>query len=657
MNPVRNYDIASSEKDISSGVNEKITMSVTKVVKGGELKEIKKITVNELFWNTVRKYPEIIAVRYRDRDNFAKITYRESGEQAKTLSQGLLSLGLTKGDKVSLLSETRREWGQADIAILTAAGVTVTIFPTLSPKTVKYIIGHSDSKMIFVENHEQLEKVLSVWKELPQLKHVIVIESLTTKPRANIYALSEVMEMGRQFEKSNPNRYEEIWRSVKPTDLSSLVYTSGTTGPPKGVMLSHWNWCFCANSTAQLIDLMPGEPALGFLPLAHVYARVSCFGALKSAATVYLSSPKNLAEDLPRVRPVTFISVPRFYERFYDRIIERLESTTPPLRRKIRKKIFFWAAAVAREMGEVRSRWQKPSLKLRLRHRLASPVYYMIRKTSGMDRLRWTVSGGAALRKELAYFFNGIGLTILEGYGMSENTGPATINPLGRYKPGTVGPPVPGVTIKIAEDGEILIKGDNLMQGYYKNPEATRDTFTEDGWLKTGDIGFFDKDDYLVFKERKKHLLVLSTGKNVAPLPIEEELKKSRWIEEAVAIGDDKKFVAALLQPSYQALLKFAVEKNLNFDEKLTKFGLNPAGEKVPIQVDEALIRNNLVIEIFQKIIDQANLTFENYEQVKKFRLLKNAVSIETGELTPTLKIKRSAIREKYKDLISEIYA
>ena len=632
-------------------------MNIVKVVKRKELGDLKKITVNELFWNAVEQYPEIAVVRYRDGNNFAEITYREAGERAKTLSQGLLSLGLAKGDKVSLLSETRHEWSQADIAILTAGGVTVTIFPTLSPKTVQYIINHSDSKMIFVENQKQLEKVLSVWGELPQLEYVIVIESLTTRPRANIYTLSEVMEMGAQFERSNPNRYEEVWRSVKPEDLSSLVYTSGTTGPPKGVMLSHWNWVFCAISSAQLIDLAPGEPALGFLPLAHVYGRIASFGALKSAATAYISSPKDLREDLPRVRPVTFISVPRLYERFYDRIIERLEETTPPLRRKIRKKIFFWAAQIAREMGEVRSRWQKPSLKLKLKHRLASPVYYKIRRTAGMDRLRWTVSAGAALRKELAYFFSGMGLTILEGYGMSENTGPATINPFGRSKPGTVGPPIPGVMVKIAEDGEILVKGDNLMQGYYKNPEETRDAFTEDGWLKTGDIGFFDKDNYLVFKERKKHLLVLSTGKNVAPLPIEEELKKSRWVEEAIVIGDDEKFVAVLIQPSYQALLEFARERNIEFDDKLTKFGLNPAGESVPIQVDEELLQNSLVIELFQKVIDEANLPFDDYEQVKKFRLLKNAVSIETGELTPTLKIKRSAVREKYKDLISEIYA
>ncbi|MCL0090357.1 long-chain fatty acid--CoA ligase [Dehalococcoidia bacterium] len=630
------------------------------IVKGKELGDIKKITINELFWDIVEKYPEIVAVYYRDEaGNFTKkITYREAGERAKALSQGLLSLGLNKGDKVSLLSETRYEWMQADIAILTAGGVTVTIFPTLSPTTVQYIANHSDSKMIFVENQEQLNKVLLVWEELPQLKEVIVFEPLITKPRANIYTLSEVMEMGRQFEASNPGRYEKIWRSVKPEDLSSFVYTSGTTGPPKGVMLSHWNWCCCAISLTQVISFTPREAALAFLPLAHVYARVAYFAMLKSAVTVYVSSPKDLAEDLPRVRPVTYCSVPRIYERFYDRIIEQIESTTPPFRRKIRKKIFFWAAGVARDMGEVRSRWKKPSLKLKLKHRLASPIYWAIRKKAGMDRLRGAISGGAALRKELAYFLNGMGITILEGYGMSENAGPATVNPIGRSKVGTVGIPLPGVvTIKIAEDGEILIKGDNVMQGYYKLPEETRQSFTKDGWLKTGDIGYFDEDNYLVFKERKKHLLVLSTGKNVAPLPIEEELKKSRWIEEAVVIGDNEKFVSALIQPAYQLLLEFARERNIEFSEELTKFGLNPAGEEVPIQVDEKLLRNGMVIEIFQRVIDEANLAFDDYEQVKKFRLLNNAVSVKTGELTPTLKVKRSAIGEKYKDLISEIYA
>ncbi len=623
------------------------------VVRGKELGEVKHESINDLFWATVERYPDIEAVRYRTGDDFTGLTYREFGEQVKGLAQGLMSLGLNSGDKVSLLAETRYEWALADLAILTAGGVTVTVYPTLSARTVQFIAGNSDSRMIIVENQEQLKKVLSVWEELPQLEQVIMIEGETEKPQENICTFSELMELGLQYSADHPTAYEERWRSVAPTDLSSIVYTSGTTGLQKGAMLSHWNWRFNVYAVVQLVDFNPGETMLAFLPLAHVYMRLVYFAAVSAAATIYFSRPESLAKDLPVIRPNSFVSVPRLFERVYNRITDQVKSG-PALRRTI----FYWAAGVAREMGRVHSLWAEPSLGLRLKHRLADRlVFSKIRSKMGVDRLKWTCSSGSALTKDLAFFFNGLGIIIIEGYGMTEVAAPSNLNPVGRFKPGSVGPPLPGVMQKIAEDGEILIKGDNVMVGYYKLPEETKEHFTEDGWLKTGDIGAFDSDGYLVFKERKKHILVLSTGRNIAPLPIEEELKKSSWVEEAVVIGDNERFIAALIQPAFQPLLDLARERGLVYDETLTEFVNMPTGERVPVKVDPKLLRDEAVLDFFLSVVDRVNKVFDSHEQVREFRLLCEALTTEKEELTPTFKVKKNVIRNKYAHLIREIYA
>lgn len=623
------------------------------VIQGRDLGEVKRETINELFWATVERYPEVLAAHFRSGDDFSELTYRELGQQVKDLGQGLLALGLKKGDKVSLLAETRYEWVVADFAILTAAGVTVTVYPTLSARTVQFIVDNSDSEIIIVENQAQLNKVISVWDQLPALKQIIVIEALESKPQDNILTLQEAMELGRRFEAEHPAVYETAWRSVEPAALSSIVYTSGTTGLPKGAMLSHWNWRFNVYAVVDLVDFQPGDTLLAFLPLAHVYMRLVYFAAVFAAATTHFSYPDTLAQDLPLVRPHCFVSVPRLFERVYNRLLEQMGSG--PV---LRKKIFFWAAAVAREMGETLSLWREPGPGLKMKRRIADKlVYSKIRDRMGVDRLKWTCSAGSSLRKDLAFFFNGMGITIIEGYGMTEVAAPSNLNPVGRFKPGTVGPPLAGVMQKIAEDGEILIKGDNVMMGYYKLPEETQEHFTEDGWLKTGDIGEFDQDGYLTFKERKKHILVLSTGKNVAPLPIEEALKRSRWVDEAVVIGDNEKFVSALIQPNYQSLLDLAQEQGLKYDQSKTEMLETATGEKIPVHVDQSLLQNEKVLELFRKVVERANRSFDSHEQVKKFQLLGEALTLEKDELTPTLKVKKDVIQKKYEKLIEEIYA
>jgi len=621
-------------------------------VKGAVLERSRKETLNKIFWDTVQQYPEIKAVSYMDQGRLRELKYQEYGEKVRFLSQGLTALGLAKGDKVSLLAATCFEWVWSDFAILTAGGATVTIYPTLTSRAVKYIVENSDSTMIFVEDKEQLEKVLEVWGDLPDLKHVIVMKPRGVGEKERIHSIDSVVEQGKKFAAQSPEHFETTWKSVDPGELSSIVYTSGTTGLPKGTMLSHWNWVFNVVSVTQVVSLQPGDAHLAFLPLAHVYMRLVYFAAVEAGASVCFGTPDTLAEDLPRVRPVSFVSVPRLFERVYSRMLDQMEAG-PPLRRRI----FFWASKAAREMGRAHSQWKTPSLGLKLRYRLANRlVFTKIRSKLGVDRLKWTCSSGSALSRDLAYFFNGMGVIIIEGYGMTEAAAPTNLNPVERRKPGTVGPPIPGIVQKIAEDGEILIKGDNIMMGYYKLPEETKESFTEDGWLKTGDIGEFDEDGYLIFKERKKNILVLSTGKNIAPLPLEEALKKSRWIDEAVVVGDNRRYISALIQPSYAALLEYADSQGIDHDKGKTEYQEMPTGESVPVRVDGALLSNPAILEVFQAEVNQVNAGFEHFEQVKKFKLLDRALSVEAEELTPTLKVKRKNIEQKNRELIEGLY-
>ncbi len=618
---------------------------------GEELKDITRESLNQMFWETVEKHGSITAVKYKSGDKFVGFDYRELGDKVRKLAQGLMSLGVQKEDKVSLLAQTRWEWVLSDFAILTAGGVTVTIYPTLPPNIIKHICSDSDSVAIIVENQEHLDNVMAVKDELPLLRHIISIEPVSST-EDNVLTVEEVIKKGEEFEKENPGAYKERWQSVQPDDLSSIVYTSGTTGLPKGTMLSHWNWRFNVYSAVQMTHFEEADELLCFLPLAHVYMRIVLFAGVWAGSVNYFSTTDRLAEDLPVVKPRAFVSVPRLFERVNIRLMEQINSGPA-----VRKSIFLWASDVARQVGQHQSRGLRLPSGLKFKHKLADRlVFSKIKERLGADRLRWTVSAGSALTRDLAFFFNGLGIKIMEGYGMTECAGPSNINPHDKIKPGTVGPPIPGVFEKIAEDGEILMKGDNLMQGYYKLPEETKISFTEDGWLKTGDIGEFDEDGYLVFKERKKHILVLSTGKNVAPLPIEESLKKSVWIDEAMVIGDDRKYVSTLLWPNYQMIIKYAEENTIPYDDSLIEYEEGPGGEQVPISIDPSLLKSEEIIKVIQKEVDEANKDFAVFEQTKKFAMAPRSLSVEKGEITPTLKLKRKEVQKIYQDLIEEMY-
>ncbi len=625
------------------------------IVKSEDLGDVKKETINDLVWNSIKVNPQITAFSYRNEGVLHEITYSQFGEKIQSFGLGLKYLGLQKGDRVSLLADTRYEWVLADYAIMGSGGVTVTIYPTLFTQSVQHIVEDSGSKIIILENQEQLEKVMHFWDSSSPLQYVIIMEPYSHMPQA-VHSLDEIMERGNEFGQKHPNLFKKSMEAVEPDDLCTLVYSSGTTGLPKGVMLSHWNWRFNIYSMftqSNMLQYKPGDALLAFLPLAHVYMRIVQFIGTHTGATTYFSTPAELSQNLPHIRPAGFGAVPRLWERIYERIHEEVKNS-----RVTRRIIFYWAADIAKEMGEARGNGKIPSQGLKLKHSLANRlVFSRIRKATGLDRVQLTVSAGSALSRELAHFFNGLEINIVEGYGLTETAGPSNVNYPHRPKPGTVGPPLPGTLQKIAEDGEVLIKGDNVMQGYFNLPAETKEAFTSDGWFKTGDTGFFDEDNFLVFKERKKHLLVLSTGKNVAPQPIEDKLQESEWIEEAVVIGNDKKFVSALIQPNYKELLEFARQNNIEFNQEVTVYGQDQAGEEVPIYVDPSLLKNDKIRQLIQEEVDKANGHFNDFEQVKKFYLIENAISQDRGELTPTLKVKRNIILQNYASGVEEMYS
>jgi len=601
---------------------------IRKIVKGKELNVERKETLNEMFWGVVAEHSDVPAIGYWSDGELKYISYREFGDRVRELAKFLISYGLRKGDRVAIYADIRHEWEIADLAILTAGGIVVTVHSVLNRQQVEYILRDSESKLVFTEKKYA--------DNLPE--------------DVEVFFLDEISELSG--EEVADEEYEERWRSVKPDDVASIVYTSGTTGEPKGAMLTHWNWRFNALSVMSITPFYPGEPHICYLPLSHVYQRLVFFAGISRAATAVFCTPQQFLETSRAVKPVGLVVVPRILERVNAGIIERVEKSS-----KLAKKLFYWSRNVAIECGRRMSRGEGYGLWLSFKRFLADKlVYSKIRENLGLQRVRFICSSAAELQKELAYMFNGMGIPVIEGYGMTETAAPSNLNPVGRFKPGTVGPPIPGVEEAIAEDGEILIKGDNVMKGYWKKDAETRKAFTEDGWLKTGDLGEFDEDRYLIFLGRKKHIIVLDTGKNVSPIPIEEELLKNPLISDAVIIGDGKPYITALIVPNFEMLINTAEESKIDYDRAKTKTSRGISGEEEVVAVDEKLVENPEILKIYGKIVEEVNSKLAAHERIKKFKLLPEAFTIEKGEVTPTMKKRRHVILKRYEKFIEEMY-
>jgi len=587
----------------------------------------------EMFIDVCQKYPDKTGMMYKDKGEYKSITFSEIRDTTFKLAAGLNSLGVKKGDRVLILSENRKEWAFSDYANQLLGAITVPIYATLLPRHIEFIINNCEGKVIVLSGTHQLEKIQEIRDKLPHLEHLILIDGEAPE---DVLGWDDVQKKGDEVLQQNPDLLKQTSAQVKRDDLASIIYTSGTTGVPKGVMLSHGNFLSNVEGAMEVIPVDHRDTFLSFLPLSHVFERMAGhFLAFHVGATIaYAESIETVAENLQEVHPTIMTSVPRFFEKVYARVMESLEEGSA-----LKKKIFLWAIEVGRQALVYKQKGLPLKGMLKRKHNIANKlVYSKLRERVG-GNIRMFISGGAPLSREINEFFNAAGLTLLEGYGLTETSPVISVNRLNNFKIGSVGLPLPNVEVKIADDGEILTKGPHVMKGYYKNEEETRETIDPDGWLHTGDIGYLDKDGFLYITDRKKNIIVTSGGKNVAPQAIENLLITSRYIEQSVVIGDKRKYCSALIVPNMENLKAFASEKGITYTD------------------EDDLLQHSEIIALIRQEIDAVSTDLASYETIKKFRLIKTPFSIEAGDLTPTLKVKRNVVEQKYKELIDEMYA
>ncbi len=592
-------------------------------------------TLTEMFLNTVKANGSKTALMNKVEGEYQGFTYQEFGDRVRHLALGLASLGVKKGDRIALLSENRPEWAISDLAILSLGAINVPIYPSLVSKQIEYILNDSEAKIIITSTPDQTGKITQIIKDLPVLKHIIFMDSPAATNK-NMLSFEQVSENGQEFEKENPDYYDQVIKNIAPNDPCGIIYTSGTTGNPKGAILTHNNILSNVKGGVSTLKIGPEDIFLSFLPLCHVFERMGGhFCPISVGATIaYAESIDTVAQNLGEVRPTIMTSVPRFFEKMYTRVLENAAAGGAA-----KKKIFNWAIKTGEKYVKSREKGKIGAV-LKGKHNLATKLVFSKLHERVGGRLRFFVSGGAPLPKEIGEFFHYAGIKILEGYGLTESSPVIAVNLEEKFKFGTVGPALEkgGVEIKIADDGEILTRGPHVMKGYYKKPAETKEAIDKDGWLHTGDIGFLDEDGYLVITDRKKNILVTSGGKNIAPAPIENLMLTSPLIDQILIIGDQQKFLSALIVPNFEALQSYANEQHISFN------------------TNEELVQNPKIHQYVANEIDRLSADLARFEQIKAFRMLPEPFTIEAGELTPTLKIKRKVVEEKYTDLINSMY-
>ncbi len=588
-------------------------------------------TLPSRFLNAVDSLPNPRAQMSRGADRWTAISSEELLRRVAGLSAALVELGVKPGDRVGLFSANRPEWHTADFAITGAGGVTVPIYFKESPERMSYILNHSGAKVIFVTGAEQLQKLLAIRPRLPELEHVIVADGAAEPPPECLRYETLIASAGG----SEIASYRMRASQVLPGQLASIIYTSGTTGEPKGVMLTHSNFCSNVTDSHSDMELRVGvDIALSFLPLAHVYGRTLDYVYVFQGVTIaYVEVVDLVAQALLELHPTVMGAVPRVFEKIYVRIMEQGSRNAG-----VKRKIFDWAMEIAKRSWSWRSGEKNVALSVKLQWAIADKlVYSKIRAGTG-GRLRMVFSGGAPLAKELAEFFWAVGVPIYQGYGLTETSPVLTTNyPANRT--GSSGRPIRNVELRIAEDGEILAKGPCIMQGYYKSSDATREVLTEDGWFRTGDIGYLDKDNYLFITDRKKDLIKTAAGKFVAPQPIENALKTSPFILNAAVIGDRRKFIVALIVPNLTTVSAKAAEQGIKFASSAE------------------MIAHPWVRSLIDSEVKRLTANLAQYETIKRFALLPEDFTFANGALTYTLKLKRRVVEQQYRDVIEQLYA
>ncbi len=590
-------------------------------------------TLPELFSHVFRHYrgqKQAFPVSRKVNGAYEPISYDSLSDDVSSLAAFLKHKGIEAGDRVAILSENRPGWYLADMAILSIGAIDVPLYPSLPPNQIEFILKDSGSKAIVVSNMLQLGKILSIWQNLTDLEFIIVLNRLDETVEGAI-ELSEAKKTGREILDSAPDYVS--YTMIRPDDTATIIYTSGTTGLPKGVMLTHRNICENIKSCSSVLRIDATDRSLSFLPLSHAYERTGGYYLLFACgARIYLAeSIETVSLNIAEAKPTIIFTVPRLFDRIKANILKQVNTQSPT-----KQKIFNWARSTGIDYHK-QLHEGKPSMTLTLKHGIADKlVYTKIQERFG-GNLRYFVSGGAALPRKIGEFFQAFGITILEGYGLTETSPVTNVNRPEKVKFGTVGPVLDNVTLKIASDGEVLFRGPSIMKGYWNDESATREVI-HDGWFHTGDIGELDEDGYLKITDRKKHIIVTSGGKNIAPLPIEELITENRYVDQVMVIGEKRPFLVALILPVFSELESFADEQQITWKTR------------------ESLLENKEILKIYESLLRTISRQLATHEKVRKFILIKEPFSIENGFLTPTLKLKRKAISKAFEKDINDLY-
>ncbi len=596
-----------------------------------------KDTAPALFRKTAGRYGDRVAMRYKEYGLWHDISWNEYYRRAGRVGSALLSMGLEKGDCVSIIGDNCPEWAIIDMGVQCAGGVAVGVYATNAWPQVEYVIDHSESRFFFVENEEQLDKWLHFRDKVPELKKVIVwdLEGLRDFEDSMVMTFDELLEAGAQAAEETPERFEQSLSSVEPEDLAVLIYTSGTTGPPKGAMLTHANVTWMGRAITTDNPMYDTDEVLSFLPLCHIFERIfTVFAHISYGYVVnFIESPDTVTDNMIEVSPTVGYAVPRIWEKYLSAVMIRMSDAT-----WFKRIVFGMALKIGKKRAGLRMGFQEVPRSVELAYRLAYlTVFRKLKERLGFDRMRIAYSGAAPISPDVLHFFQSIGINLIEGYGQTEGTGVTCVSRVDRVKFGTVGPPLTGTKVRIAEDGEILVRSPSVFKGYYRDEEATRETL-RDGWLHSGDVGEIDEDGYLRITDRKKDIIVTAGGKNITPQYIENKLKFSPYINDAVVIGDRRKFITALIMIDEDNVVKYAQD------------------HKVQFSTYKDLTMDPEIVRLIQGEVDRVNDTLARVEQVKKFTILPKKLYEEDGEVTPTMKVKRKYVNEAFSDLIEAMY-
>ena len=600
-------------------------------------KNVEINTIPRLFWDSVKSRGEKVAMREKDLGIWQEISWSHYGEKAKLTGLALHTLGLEKGNVVSIASEGNPEWLYTDMGTIGAGGISSGVYTTDSAAQVKYLVNDSATKFYFAENEEQLDKILEVRGECPTLKQIIVfdMEGLNDFHDDQVLSYEEFLKIGEKTNQENPNLWESLVNNVSPDDIAILVYTSGTTGPSKGAMINHTNLLYSINTGYDIFDVMEHEEQLSFLPLCHILERsVSVMIPLKTGAVVnFAESIDTVPENIREVSPTVFIAVPRIWEKFYSSITILMKDAT-----FIGKFFYQFSINVGSKYKEYFIDGKEPPLSLKLSYWICNQlVLKNIKKLLGLNNCRYALSGAAPISPDLINWYLSLGIDMREGWGMTETAGVGTAFYSREIKLGHVGRAVNDSEVRIAQDGEILFRGPGVFCGYLNKPEQTKETLI-DGWLHTGDVGEIDNYGNLKITDRKKDIIITAGGKNISPSEIENELKFSPFISDAVVIGDKRKFLSCLIMIDEENVMKHAQDND------------------IPFSNFESLCKSEEIVALIDDEVNKVNKKFASVEQVKKFSLIDIQLTAEDDELTPTMKLKRKFINQKYGDIIESMY-